>query len=60
MLYLASDLSTHITGQGVQINGGFHVGPPQQLSQPAYWHASNHAQLTMRAGRLPYRKEISA
>ena len=25
MLYLASDLSTHITGQGVQINGGFHT-----------------------------------
>ena len=24
MLYLASDLAGHITGQGVQINGGFH------------------------------------
>jgi enoyl-[acyl-carrier-protein] reductase (NADH) len=24
MIYLASDLASHITGQGVQINGGSH------------------------------------
>ena len=24
MVYLASDLSSHITGQGIQINGGSH------------------------------------
>jgi enoyl-[acyl-carrier-protein] reductase (NADH) len=25
MVYLASDMSSHVTGQGIQINGGSHA-----------------------------------